>query len=69
MHEDDYYDSLLEEAEDLPHDPNIHGAFAGGPPILSEEEARNLLNNPEEFERRAREALRRARERAAAEGH
>jgi len=69
MYEDDYYDLLLEEAEDLPHDPNIHGAFAGGPPILTEAEARNLLNDPESFERRAQDALRRARERAAQAEH
>lgn len=67
MTPNDYYDSLLEDLDELPRDPNPHGAFAGGPPILSPEEARRLFEDPEDFERRAREALKKARQRFEAE--
>lgn len=62
MSVDNHHDSLPEDLEGLPRDPNFHGAFAGGPPILSQDEARRLFENPEDFDRQAREALRRARE-------
>lgn len=38
-----------------PVDPNFSGAFAGGPPLLSEEEARRLTEEPEAVQREADE--------------
>jgi|GEM_PF-2931390 len=61
MSANDYHDRLIEDLEGLPRDPNFHGAFAGGPPILSQDEARRLFEDPEAFDRQAREVLRRAR--------
>lgn len=61
MNLDDYYESRPEDLEESPRDPIFHGAFAGGPPILSQDVARKLFENPEAFDQQAREALERAR--------
>jgi len=50
------------ERDAYPVDPNFAGAFAGGPPLLSEEEARRLLEQPEQVENEIQERWRRVLE-------
>ncbi len=38
-------------------DPNFSGAFVGGPPLLTATEAKRMIEQPEEVERQAIEAL------------
>ena len=55
--------------KEYPPDPNFSGAFAGGPPLMSEEEAKRLIDNPKAVADEIRNRWRRIlRERADAAG-
>jgi hypothetical protein len=53
--------------KEYPADPNFAGAFAGGPPLLTAEEAKRLIDDPEGVEREIRERWQKILQKRAAE--
>lgn len=55
------------ELDDFLVDPNFSGAFVGGPPLMTREQARQIIEDPVKIQERALAAVRRMREEAEAE--
>jgi len=47
------------DLDDFLVDPNFQGVFVGGPPLMTHEQARQIIENPAEVQKRALAALRR----------
>lgn len=55
------------DLDDFLVDPNFKGAFVGGPPLMTIDQAREIIKNPEAVQKRALAALRRIAEEAKKE--
>ena len=52
------------DLDDFLVDPNFQGAFVGGPPLMTHEQARQIIENPAKIQERALAALRQLAEEA-----